>query len=110
MRNLNTVMAGASPITVPVEIESEATNIASYGFSLPNGETLFALWNDDAAVDDDPGLSSILTFPGLSAQKVLAIDVLHGYEQELVTEMENGNLVIHNLLVMDYPLFLRFTP
>jgi len=102
-------MAGASPITVPVEIESEATNIASYGFSLPNGETLFALWNDDAAVDDDPGVSTTLSFPNISATNVVAIDVLHGYEQEMIVEIENGSLVIRNLLITDYPIILRLS-
>ena len=107
MRNLNTVMAGASPESLAVEIESEATNIVSYGFTLPNGDTLFALWTDGAAVDIDPGVRTTLTFPGLSASKVMGIDVLNGFEQELVGETGNGNLVIRNLLVKDYPIILR---
>ena len=41
------------------------------------------------------------------AQKVIGIDVLHGFEQELIAETENGNLVIRNLLVKDYPIILR---
>ena len=107
MRNLCTVMAGASPDSLAVEIESAVTNIARYGFTLPNGDTLFALWNDDAAVDNDPGVRTTLTFSDLSASKVIAIDVLYGYEQELIAETGNGNLVIRNLLVKDYPFILR---
>jgi hypothetical protein len=104
MRNLNTVMAGTRPISLAVEIESEATNIMSYGFTLPNGDRLFALWTNGAAVDDDPGVKTTLTFPGLSAQKVVGMDVLNGFEQELITETGSGNLVIRNLLVKDYLL------
>ncbi|MFB0556406.1 MAG: hypothetical protein ACETVW_00905 [Dehalococcoidia bacterium] len=107
VRNLCTVMAGAEPIDLPIEIESEATNIKSYGFSLPNGDKLLALWTDGVAVDDDPGIEATLTIPGFSAQKVVGIDVLHGFEQELVTSMEDGNLVIRSLLVKDYPIILR---
>ena len=107
MRILTTAMAGASPVNLAQEIESEADNIASYGFTLPNGDRLFALWNDDAAVDDDPGAGSTLTFPDLAAQRVVGIDVLNGFEQELTTETENGDLVIRNLLVKDYPIILR---
>ena len=107
MRNLSTVMAGASPSSLAVEVESAATNIMSYAFTLPNGDRLFALWTDGAAVDDDPGVRTTLTFSAPSAQKVVAIDVLNGFEQELITETENGNLVIRNLLVKDYPLILR---
>jgi hypothetical protein len=108
--NLNTVMAGNKPLEIPVEIESDATHLTSYGFSLPNGDRLFAVWNDGVAVDHDPGISSMLTFPGTSAQKVIGIDVLHGFEQELVIEKENGNLVIRNFLIKDYPIILRLIP
>jgi hypothetical protein len=107
MRNLNRVMAGNKPIKLVVEIESDATNIMSFGFTLPNGDRLFALWTNGVAVEDDPGVSATLTFPDLSAQRVIGIDVLHGFEQELIFEMENGNLVIRNLLVKDYPIILR---
>ena len=109
IRNLCTVMAGAEPISLPVEIQSEATNIRSYGFSLSNGDKLLALWTDGVAVDDDPGVEATLTLPGFSAQKVTAIDVLNGFEQEMITEIEGGNLVIRNLLVKDYPIILRLS-
>jgi hypothetical protein len=107
MRNLATVMAGASPEILTVEIESSATNIRSYGFTLPNGDTLYALWTDAAAVDDDPVVNTTLTFPGLSASTVTGIDVLDGFEQELIFETGNGDLVIRNLLVKDYPIIVR---
>jgi hypothetical protein len=107
VRNLVTAMAGASPLSLAVEIESAAENIASYGFTLPNGDTLFALWTDGIAVDEDPGVNTTLTFPGLSASKVTGVDVLNGFEQELVFETETGDLVIRDLLVKDYPIFVR---
>jgi len=67
------------------------------------------VWTNDEAVEDDPGVSATLTFPGSSAKKVTGIDVFNGFEQELTTENENGNLVIPNLLVKDYPVILRFS-
>ena len=109
IRNLNTVIAGTTPTSLTVNIESEATNIMSYGFILPNGEKLFALWTDGVAVEDDPGVQTTLTFPGLSAQEVTGIDVLNGFEQEMITDVEGGALVIHDLLVKDYPIILRLT-
>ncbi|MCZ6675457.1 MAG: right-handed parallel beta-helix repeat-containing protein, partial [Verrucomicrobia bacterium] len=107
VRNLTTVMAGASPDSLAVEIESAATNIMSYGFTLPDGERLLALWTNGVAVDDDPGVNTTLTFPGLSASKVTGVDVLDGFEQEMVFETETGDLVIRNLLVKDYPIIVR---
>ena len=110
IQSLSTIMAGAEPVSLPVEIQSEATNIKSYGFSLPNGDKLLALWTDGIAINDDPGVTATLTVPGVSAQRVMGIDILKGFEQQMVTNTEGGNLVIRNLLVKDYPIILRFMP
>ena len=77
---------------------------------MPNGDKLVALWTDGVAVDDDSGVNTTVTLPGFSAQRVIGIDVLNGFEQELITSTEDGNLVIVNLLAKDYPIILRFTP
>ena len=106
-QNLCTLMAGANPIELPIEIQSEATNIRSYSFSLSNGDKLIALWTDGVAVDDDSGVSTTLTIPNFSAQKVIGIDVLNGYQQSIIASNENGDLVIKDLIVRDYPLILQ---
>ncbi len=107
IRNLCTIMAGAEPVSLPIEIQSESTNIKSYSFSLSNGDHLIALWTDGVAVDEDPGVKATLISHGFSPQKVMDIDVLNGFEQQLVVNIENGNLLIHNLLVKDYPIIIR---
>jgi len=109
VRNLSTVMAGAEPESLPVEIQSEATNITSYSFSLPDGDKLIALWTDGVAVENDPGIATTLIVPDISAQRVVDIDVLYGVEQQLITDSSDGNLVIRDLLVKDYPIILRLT-
>ncbi len=81
-----------------------------YSFSLPNGDKLIALWIDGEAVDYYPGINTTVTLPDFVAQRVVGIDVLYGFEQELITSTEDGNTVIHNLLVKDYPIILSFTP
>jgi hypothetical protein len=107
--NLGSVMAGAEPESLPLEIQSEATNITSASFVQPNGDRLIALWTDGVATDDDPGTPATVTFEGLSAQEVTGIDVLYGFEQQMVVEDEGGNLIIRGLLVKDYPIILRLT-
>ena len=107
IRNLCTIMAGAEPVSLPIEIRSEATNIRNYSFSLPNGERLLALWTDGIAVDDAPGVKATLTIPNFSAGEVVGIDILNGFEQQMIINVEDGNLVIGNLLVKDYPIILR---
>jgi len=107
IQNLCTIMAGAEPVSLPMEIQSGATNIENYSFSLPNGDTLVALWTDGVAVDSDSGVKANLTCQGFTAQDVMGIDVLEGYQQSIITSNESGNLVIENLIVRDYPLILR---
>ncbi len=109
IQGLCTVMAGANPISLPVEIQSEAENIRNYSFSLSSGDKLIALWTDGVAVDDDPGVMANLTCQGFTAQDVTGIDVLMGYQQSIITSNESGNLVIQNLIVRDYPLILQIT-
>jgi parallel beta-helix repeat protein len=109
IRNLSTIMAGTESTELNFEIQSDATYIKSYAFSLPNGDNLIAVWDDGAAVDYNPGMSSTLVLPSYAGQKATGIDVLNGFEQELITSAENGNLVIHDLLVKDYPLILRLS-
>jgi hypothetical protein len=49
-----------------------------------------------------------LTIPGFSASEAIGIDALYGLEQELIPETDNGNLIIRNLLVKDYPIIIKF--
>jgi len=107
LQNLCTVMAGARADSVSVEIQSPATDIRSYGFSFPSGDKLVALWTDGVAMDDDPGVTATLVLSGLAGKRVTGIDALNGFQQEMTTEVEGGDLVIRNLLVKDYPIIVR---
>jgi hypothetical protein len=92
-----------------VEIENGPPNTVTYAFTMPNGDLLFALWENGKDVDDDPGVPTTLTFSDLTAQNVEGIDVLNGYVQEITTDVEGGNLILNRLLVKDYPIFVRFS-
>jgi hypothetical protein len=108
IRNLHTILAGTQPTSFPVEIENQPSDAVTHAFAMPNGDTLLAIWTDGVAIEDDPGVRTTLTLPGMDAQAVTAINPLYGSEQELVTESKNGNLMIRNLLVKDYPIIIRF--
>lgn len=40
---------------------------------------------------------------------VTGIDVLYGFQQPLYASEEQGDLVVRNLLVKDYPIMLRLS-
>ena len=110
VRNLATIMAAAQPIDLAVDVQGEPTNVSTYSFALPDGHELIALWTEGIARDDDPGTEVTLVVTGRSVQQVIAIDVLRGFQQQLITNDENGDLVIPDLLISDYPIILRLIP
>ena len=107
LRNLNNVLAGVVPIDLTVDVENSARFTLRSTFSLPDGSYLIGLWTNGAAVDYDPGIESTVTIPGVSSSKVVAIDVIHGFEQELIFEIVDDDLMIYNLLVKDYPILIK---
>jgi len=109
LRVLCTVMAGALPMDLPAQMQTTATNTVSYTFALPNDDWLVALWTDGIAAEYDPGITTTVTIPGFVDYEVTGIDVLHGFEQQVITSEEDGNLVIRDLLVKDYPIILRLS-
>lgn len=108
--NLGTIFAGAQPQEVDVEFQSSAGRIRNYGFSLPNGDRLVAVWTDGVAREFNPGEEANLRIAGFANYTVTAIDILNNMEQEIVSTAEQGTLIIENLLIKDYPIILRLSP
>jgi len=106
-RNLCTIVAGAKPVDLAVEIQSEENNIANYNFSLSDGGNLIALWNNDIAVDEDSGVEATIIIHDYPNLNVRGVDILEGTQQTLVVMEENNNLIIKDLIVRDYPIILH---
>jgi hypothetical protein len=94
-----------------VVIESAANNIISYSFPMSNGDQLFALWTNGAAVEYDPGVNATLTFTFEERMpvSVTGIDVMHGYTQPLGFEVSANQLIVQDLRVKDYPIIIKFS-
>jgi len=106
IKNLATLMAGNKPLDLPMEIQSTATLVKSYGFSMPDGNRVLAIWNDGVAIDSDPGIPSTIILTDLVGWKATGIDVLIGLQQDLITINENGDLIIRDFYLKDYPLII----
>jgi hypothetical protein len=109
IRSLCTVMAGAKPASLPLQVISNAANIKNATFVLPSGDLLVALWNDDMIVYPEVTEKANVTINGVFAQTVTGIDTLNGFQQPLEMKMEGENLTVPNLLVGDYPLILHMS-
>jgi len=108
--NLCTIMAESEPINMPAEVEIETNGPLAYcAFRYPNGDRILAVWTDGIAQDEDHGIPATITFPVLTAGAVTGIDVLHGFEQELVFEVSGEDTIIRDLLIKDYPILIRLS-
>ncbi len=107
IKNIANIFAGVSADAFAVEIQTDAQNIKAFTFTKTDGSKLVAIWTDGVAVEIDSGMLAALTIPSISAGEVKGIDVLYGFEQQLITSSENDNLVIRDLLIKDYPIILR---
>jgi hypothetical protein len=108
--NLATIFAGAMPQEMEVEIQSSAERIKHYGFSLPSGDSLLAVWTDGVAEEFDQGEKSDIKITDFQNYTVAAIDILNSMEQKINSTTEQNTLVIKNLLIRDYPIILRLSP
>ncbi|MFC2077484.1 NosD domain-containing protein [Candidatus Bipolaricaulota bacterium] len=110
IQNLSGVLASHEAIEMPVEIETEYGGPVAYcAFRYPNGDRMLAVWTDGVAEDEDPGVPATITFPGLAAGSVTGIDVLHGFEQELILEVDGEDTIVRDLLVKDNPILIRLS-
>lgn len=109
VQNLATLLAGAEPLDLTLEVETQAEKVLSFAFRQPNGDQLVTIWSDGIAVDFETGVPAKLTIPATTAKKVTGIDILNNFEQQMVFVSEDGNLIIDNLLIKDYPIIFRLT-
>lgn len=110
-RYLCTIMAGHEAIDMPVQIglNGDCGPVEYVAFRYPNRDRMVAVWRNVVAQDEDSGVPAVITFPGLAAGSVTGIDVLHGFEQELVYETDGNDTIIRDLLVKDYPILIRLS-
>lgn len=108
-KGLCTVMAGHEAIDMPAEVDIDYEPVAYCSFRYSNGDRMLAIWTDGIAQDEDPGIPATIRFPGLAAETVIGIDVLHGFEQELISEIDGDDTIIRDLLVKDYPILIRLS-
>ena len=110
INRLSLAMAGVEPEDFAVEVDTSADHLMSYTFSTLDAAKMVAVWRHTEVSEFDPGIETTLTIPNTTVNKVVAIDLLYNMEEELIFEMEDGDLVIENLLIKDYPILILLDP
>ena len=110
VQHLCRALRGVESVRFDLRVDLDTDEPVAYcTFRFPNGDRILAIWTDGIAQDEDPGVPATITFPGLTAGTVTGIDVLHGFEQELVFEIEGDDTIVRDLLVKDYPILIRLS-
>ena len=65
------------------------------------------MWLPGESRDRHPGVKTDVVVKGVRAGKVVAIDTLNGFEQELEFRQEGDGVAVPNVLVRDYPLMIK---
>jgi len=110
-RYLCTLMAGHEAVDMSLTIAPGAPcgPLEYAAFRYPSGDRMMAVWRNVVAHDEDNSVPATVVFPGLTAENVTGIDALHGFEQELVFEIDGEDTIIRDLLVKDYPILIRLS-
>lgn len=109
LRTLCTIMDSAKPTELEVGFSNKSREFDNYNFALPDNGLLVAVWLPDKSVDKHPGVRTDVVVKKVNAGRVVGIDTLNGFEQELGFKEEGDQLVIPNLLIRDYPMVLRLS-
>lgn len=99
------VFSGVSVDHFGIDIQSQVKNVASYCYKTDNGQ-LLGYWNDAAATDEDQIGTCSITIKQDGVQHVYLYDTIHGFYQEMNFDMTNGGVVVENIVIKDYPMYL----
>ena len=108
MRTLSTVLEGAIPGDLRMDVTGDPSSFEIFKFELPHGDRLVSVALSGRSRDDSRIVSADLTFPGNLFDFATGIDVLNGTEVELALTTSKLATSIRNLHVRDYPIMIRF--
>jgi hypothetical protein len=111
LRTLCTLLDGAEPAEVVVEADASVQKLEAYSFALPDNAKLIAMWIREKSrknrFDDYGGVTTSVSISAQSPSGVVGVDLLNGREQDLRFAVSAGRVIVPNLVIRDYPLFVR---
>jgi hypothetical protein len=111
LRTLCTLLDGARPEDIVAEPEARIDKLETYAFALPGNARLVALWIREKSrknrFDDYAGVTTGVSISAETPSAVIGIDLLNGREQDLRFSASGGRVIVPDLVISDYPLFVR---
>ncbi len=110
LRTICTVMDGWRGEEFPVEIKAER-ELERFTYRHDDGGRMIAAWIPGETTDDLVETRADVILPDVpNARKVWGIDLLNGTRQELNYTMERDSVILHNILIKDYPTLIQIEP
>jgi hypothetical protein len=111
MRTLGSLLDTAKPENIVVEPKTFVDKLEIHVFGLPGENKLVAAWIREKSrknrYDDYEGITTDVSISAQKPSKVIGIDLLNGREQDVQFNYSGSRILIPNLVLRDYPLFLR---
>jgi hypothetical protein len=106
LRSISTVLDGFK--AAPFELRFTGDRKYNcYTFRRGDHELMATAWIPGKTKDGLAEAKSDLTFSGVSAQRGWVLDVLNGTEQELNLTATGNDTMLKDILIKDYPTFVR---
>lgn len=107
IENLNTLLAGASPVEINIKVEPGVENLQVFSFEDGEGNLLITVWRDVAAQETDEGLPVSLTIQQTGLKSYQAVDVILGISQGLIFVENADSTLLPEIIIRDYPLVIQ---
>ena len=104
-----TVTDGAKPDSFEVQVQGLSEPFETCRLLRDDGVRLVGVWLARRALDVCEPQRTTVVLPEFSARDIVGIDTINGIEQSLRFEVTDGDTVVSDLLVGDYPIMLRMS-
>jgi hypothetical protein len=105
MRTLCTVMDSLTPADFDVTVTAPQA-VRTYTLAGPS-QKVIAVWLPGAVGDGDPAVACDVVLPGHVFQQAVGIDLMNGTEQRLNVSDADGQPILKNVLLKDWPVLIR---
>jgi len=106
LRSISTALDGFRPAQFAATWSGDK-QFDCYTFRRGNEELMLAAWIPGRTTDGVVEAKSDVTLPGVQAKRAWVTDVFNGTEQKLDITHNVGDTILKNVLVKDYPVFIR---
>lgn len=99
-----------APEIKPEIVGSKTDDLIVKAYRNDDGQIIIGLWRKSSAIDTCKPVAVSLRIPNIKEKSVDLIDALYGYRQNAETTIEPNSILLNELLVGDWPLFVRINP